>query len=137
MLRNFVNSFRIHHYGLATDSLEKTAEVLGSLGYHVGNVTFDPVQKVRVAFASRPEEPMIELICDSGEGGPTHRIVSSIGNGLYHICYEVDDLEGTIVELRDKGFLMRHAPTPAVAFAGKRIAWMYSRYVGLVELTEP
>ena len=82
------------------------------------------------------QEAMIELVCDVDANGPTHRIVSKTGNGLYHICYEVDNLEETIMKLRDKGFLLRHAPVPAVACDGKRIAWMYNRYIGLIELLE-
>jgi methylmalonyl-CoA/ethylmalonyl-CoA epimerase len=131
-----MNDVRVHHYGLATDDLERSIETLRLLGYHVGEITLDPVQRVRVAFASRPQEAMIELICDIDANGPTHRTVSKTGNGLYHICYEVDHLEETIMELRDQGFLLRHAPVPAVACDGKRIAWMYNRYVGLIELLE-
>jgi methylmalonyl-CoA/ethylmalonyl-CoA epimerase len=127
---------KIHHYGLATDNLEQSIKTLRSLGYNVGEITIDPVQRVRVAFASRPQEAMIELICDVDANGPTHHMISKTGNGLYHICYEVDDLKETVNKLRDEGFLLRHAPVPAVAFTGKRIAWMYNRYIGLVELLE-
>ena len=79
---------------------------------------------------------MIELVCDVDAKGPTHRIVSKTGNGLYHICYEVDNLEETMMKLRDEKFLLMHAPVPAAACNGKRIAWMYNRYVGLIELLE-
>ena len=131
-----VRILRIHHYGLATNDLERSMETLDSLGYHLGEITLDPVQKVRVVFAYRPQEAMIELICDVDENGPTHRMISKVGNGLYHICYEVDHLEETMGKLREKGFLLMHAPVPAAACDGKIIAWMYNRYIGLIELLE-
>lgn len=131
-----MNDIKIHHYGLATDDLEKSIKTMCALGYVVGEIIIDPVQRVRVAFASRPQEAMIELICDADENGPTHHIISKTGNGLYHICYEVDDLEGTIIKLRDKGFLLKKSPVPAVACAGRKIAWMYNRSIGLIELLE-
>ncbi len=131
-----MNGIRVHHYGLATDNLERSMETLRSLGYHVGEITLDPVQKVRVAFASRPQEAMIELICDVDANGPTHRMISKTGNGLYHICYEADNLDEIMMKLRDKGFLLMHAPVSAVACDGKKIAWMYNRYMGLIELLE-
>ena len=131
-----MNGLRIHHYGLATDNLERSMATLGSLGYQFGEITLDPVQKVRVVFASRPQEAMIELICDVDESGPTHRMISKVGNGLYHICYEVDNLEEIMGELREKGFLLMHAPVLATACDGKRIAWMYNRYVGVIEILE-
>ena len=131
-----MDGVRIHHYGLATNDLERSMETLGSLGYRLGEITLDPVQKVRVVFASRPHEAMIELICDIDENGPTRRMISKVGNGLYHICYEVDHLEGTIGKLREKGFLLMHEPVPAAACDGRKIAWMYNRYMGVVELLE-
>lgn len=131
-----MGEMKIHHYGLATDNLEKSIETLRSLGYQVGDITLDPIQKVRVAFASRPPEAMIELICDVDANGPTHHMISKTGNGLYHICYEVNDIEETVKELRDEGFLLRHSPVPAAAFEGNKIAWMYNRYIGLIELLE-
>jgi len=131
-----MSRIRVHHYGLATDNMEQSIESLRSLGYHVGEIMLDPIQKVHVAFASRHQETMIELICDATADGPTHCLVSKTGNGLYHICYEVDNLEETMMKLRDQGYLLRHAPVSAVACDGRRIAWMYSRYLGLIELLE-
>jgi methylmalonyl-CoA/ethylmalonyl-CoA epimerase len=131
-----MTALKVHHYGLATDNLERSIETLRSIGYIAGKITLDPVQRVHVVFASHPQAGMIELICDIDEKGPTSRIVSKTGNGLYHICYEVNNLEEAIMMLREKGFLLRHAPVPAVACDSKRIAWMYNRYIGLIELLE-
>lgn len=131
-----MNGLRVHHYGLATDNLEQSMATLASLGYRLGEIVFDPIQKVRVAFASRQDEAMIELICDVDENGPTRRMVTASGNGLYHICYEVDNMEETILSLRGNKFLLMHAPVPAEGCGGRRIAWMYNRYVGVIELLE-
>lgn len=131
-----MTGLKIHHYGLATNNMERSIETLRSLGYQVGEITFDPVQRVRIAFADHPQNGMIELICDIDASGPTNRIISKTGNGLYHICYVVDNLEESVAEMRNKGFLLRHAPAPAVACGGKRIAWLYNRYLGLIELLE-
>ncbi|HPN36288.1 MAG TPA: VOC family protein [bacterium] len=131
-----MKEWRVHHYGLATADLERSMETMRTLGYHVGTITYDAIQKVRVAFVSRDQEAMIELVCDADENGPTKRFVSQVGNGFYHICYEVDSIEEATKKLREEGFLLRHAPVPAVACGGKKIAWMYNRYIGLIELVE-
>ncbi|MDY6987193.1 MAG: VOC family protein [Thermodesulfobacteriota bacterium] len=127
---------RMHHYGLATENLERSMKVFEALGYEVSDPVLDPVQKVRVAFVSRKEELPIELVCDSESGGPTTGILSRVGSGLYHVCYEVDNIEETITALRAKGFLLRHKPVEAVAYNRRRIAWLYSRDIGLIELLE-
>lgn len=112
------------------------SETLRSLGYYVGEITLDPVQRVGVAFASRPQEAMLEVISDLDTDGPTHRIISKTGKGLYHICYEADNLEESMLRMGNKGFLLIDAPVPAVASDGKRIAWEYKRYIGSTRLIE-
>jgi methylmalonyl-CoA/ethylmalonyl-CoA epimerase len=127
---------KLHHYGLATQNLTRTAELFRSLGYHVNEPVFDPIQRVEACFASLTSECPIELICDSGAGGPTSGFISKVGSGLYHICYEVGDMEETIELLRRKHFLLKQKPVEATAFGGKRIAWLYNRDIGLIELLE-
>lgn len=131
-----MKDWTVHHYGLATDNLERSMEAMAALGYKIGNITYDAVQKVRVAFVFRDQEAMIELVCDADENGPTRRFLSQGRNGLYHICYEVDNVEEATKKLREEGFLLRHAPVPAVACGGRKIAWMYNRHIGLIELVE-
>jgi methylmalonyl-CoA/ethylmalonyl-CoA epimerase len=131
-----MDSLRIHHYGLATNNIQASMDVFHSLGYSSGDVFIDPIQKVKLVFVSRPGEPMIELICDLDEAGPTKNIISKSGNGFYHICYEIDNMEESMEKLRNLGFMLKHKPVAATAFQGRKIAWMYNRSVGLVELLE-
>jgi methylmalonyl-CoA/ethylmalonyl-CoA epimerase len=126
----------IHHYGLATKDLKRSAEVFRSLGYQVSEPIFDPIQRVEVSLVSRENEYAIELVCDSGTGGPTSGFLSKVGSGLYHICYEVDDMDEMIGILRAKRFLLKQKPVKATAFEGRRIAWLYNRDIGLIELLE-
>lgn len=128
---------RIHHYGLATENIEMASEAFKALGYKkVDKPVLDPSQKAKVVFIFREGEPLIELVCDAETDGPVKNILSKIGSGLYHICYEVDNLKNTIAILRSQGYLLWHKPVPAIAFDNKRIAWLYNRYIGLVELVE-
>jgi methylmalonyl-CoA/ethylmalonyl-CoA epimerase len=50
--------------------------------------------------------------------------------------YEVDDLEGQMSAMKSRGALIMRRPKPAVAFEGRRIAWMLTREKLLVELLE-
>jgi len=127
---------RVHHYGFATNDLKASIRTFRLLGYRVGKPILDPTQKVYVAFVHREGESPIELVADATPDGPTKGLLSKVGNGLYHICYEVDDLDRAIEDLRQKRFLLRHSPAEATAFDGRRIAWMYNWDVGLIELLE-
>lgn len=127
---------KVHHYGLATSDLNRGAKTFSLLGYDVSEPIYDPVQQVEVVFVSRSGETTIELVCDSGTNGPTNGFISKVGSGLYHICYEVDDIENTIKKLRENGFFTKQKPVEATAFKNRRIAWLYNRDIGLIELLE-
>jgi methylmalonyl-CoA/ethylmalonyl-CoA epimerase len=53
---------------------------------------------------------------------------------LLHICYEVDNLERELQNIRNLGFHLLRKPVEAVAFPGRKIAWVYSATFGLIEL---
>jgi len=55
---------------------------------------------------------------------------------LYHLCFEVKTIEKAIEMARKHGFHCIAAPVPAKAFGSRRIAWLFSRDYGLVELLE-
>jgi methylmalonyl-CoA/ethylmalonyl-CoA epimerase len=58
------------------------------------------------------------------------------GAGLHHVCYEIDGLESGLREAKATGFAIVAAPALAVAFCGRRIAWICSRSRLLMELLE-
>ena len=60
-------------------------------------------------------------------------------NGMavpYHICYETPNLESAIEECRKNGFMVMQKPAPAVAMDGKRVAFLFCRDSGMIELVE-
>jgi len=131
-----MDDLSVHHYGLATNNLQRSMDVFHSLGYSAGDIFVDLVQKVRLVFVSRPGGPVIEIICDLDDTGPTKNIISKSGSGFYHICYEIDNIEGSIEKFKKLGFMLKAKPVAAAAFQGRKIAWMYNRSIGLVELLE-
>ena len=81
------------------------------------------------------EDPQIELVEPAGEDSPVLRFLEQ-GGGLHHVCYEVADLEEQLVEFRSRGAVIARRPKPAVAFGGRRIAWVITAEKLLVELLE-
>jgi methylmalonyl-CoA/ethylmalonyl-CoA epimerase len=55
---------------------------------------------------------------------------------MRHVCYVAKDLDRELVRLRTQGALLVRRALPAVAFQGRRIAWVYTRQRLLVELLE-
>ena len=97
----------------------------------------DPNQKVKVAFlTTRPGDAQVELVEPDGADSPVLRFLNEKGGGLHHACYEVLDLEQELSDFRSRGSLIVKRPKPAVAFQGRRIAWVLTPEKFLVELLE-
>jgi len=96
----------------------------------------DAVQGVRVSFVhpADPASPAIELIEPSGPCSHLEPFLAR-GGGLHHLCFEVPDLEEALSAVRDQNKLVK-PPCPAVAFGGRRIAWVCTRFGLLLEYLE-
>jgi methylmalonyl-CoA/ethylmalonyl-CoA epimerase len=102
-----------------------------------GNIVFDPLQKVRVTFlaGAHAHDALIELVEPAEPGSPVTQFLERRG-GLHHLCYEVDDLEAHLAFCKSVGNILVRPPVPAVAFSGRRIAWVLTRKRLLVEFLE-
>jgi methylmalonyl-CoA/ethylmalonyl-CoA epimerase len=58
------------------------------------------------------------------------------GGGLHHICLEVADRYAHIEVCRAAGSTLVRVPLPAVAFSGRKIAWINSPTGQLIELLQ-
>jgi methylmalonyl-CoA/ethylmalonyl-CoA epimerase len=132
--------FKLLHVGVAVPSLGPTTELLSDLfGYRVVSGPFeDPLQKVRVSFLAKSDRDVaeIELIAPLGEDSPIQSMLAKSGGGAYHLCFETSELDGALEHARKNGCIVVSSPVPAVAFQGRRIAWIYTRSRQLFELVE-
>lgn len=79
---------------------------------------------------------MCRVISPKDDTSPVCKNLQKNGVSPYHICYETENLEEAILELKKQKFIMVSKPSPAVAFGGKRVCFLFSKTVGLVELVE-
>ena len=128
-----------HHVGYVVGSIAEVGKDFArSLGAEWdGVIIHDPLQEARVTFmrCGRPETPAVELVEPAGDKSPLQKVVAK-GGGLHHVCYEVDSLDAQLAQSRAAGCLVVKNPLPAVAFGGRRIAWVYTRQKLLVEYLE-
>lgn len=129
----------LHHLGIVVKSISAVADqfALSISAHWDGEITHDPIQQVRVAFFSPVDSrnPVFELVEPASGTSPVSNFLEK-GGGLHHVCYETDDLELELREARSAGLVIVAAPAPAVAFDGRRIAWVCSKRRLLVELLE-
>ena len=129
----------MHHVGFVVASIEGSvrnfAEALSATWD--GHIIHDPGQQVRVTFlqSRNPGDPLFELVEPASEKSPVHSFLKR-GGGLNHICYVVKSLEAQLEVSRTQGALVVRQPLPAVAFGGRRIAWIYTKQKLLIEYLE-
>ena len=128
----------LHHLGLVVPSIVDAAEEFAASMSAAwdGQIFHDPLQCVRVAFFSPADarNPVFELVEPADDVSPVSSFLKK-SVGLHHVCYEVDDLEAVLQEAQRVGFIIISGPKPAVAFGGRRIAWV-SKSRLLIEFLE-
>lgn len=130
---------RLHHVGYVVENVEAAMPgFMRSLqGSWDGQIFEDPLQKVRVAFLTTDtRDALFELVQPAASDSPVSRFLQDRGGGLHHCCYEVDDLETSIASMQREGSVLTKRPKPAVAFAGRPVAWLLTREKLLVELLQ-
>jgi len=130
---------KFRHLGVAVAKIEGALQSYAQLlGYKLVSGPFDdPIQKVTVCFLGTddPADAVVELIAPLTEDSPVKGGLAR-GGGAYHMCFETPRLDETLADILAKGCLLVSKPVPAVAFGGRRIAWIYTPTRQLIELLE-
>ncbi len=79
----------------------------------------------------------IQLVSPTTTSGPIAEHLALHGEGLHHICFAVDDLDGMLERCRAAGLRLIDE-TPRIGAEGTRIAFLHPKSTGgiLIELTE-
>lgn len=128
---------RVHHLGIAVESLEKAVPVFALLLGRPPDSTEDVEdQNVRVAIF-RVGEVRIELIEASSPESPIARFIAKRGPGIHHLTLSVDNLKRTLEELEGHGVQLIDR-NPRQGAGGKAIAFLHPSSTAsvLIELLE-
>jgi methylmalonyl-CoA/ethylmalonyl-CoA epimerase len=94
---------RVEHIAIAVADLDATIEhyrdVWGIQVEHRERVEDQGVDEAML----RVGDTYLQLLGSTGPDTTVGKFVERRGEGLHHIAYEVDDLEGTLAELKAKG----------------------------------
>ena len=112
---------RIEHVGVVvkdTDASRRLWE--GCFGIPLGGEEENAVRKLALYYVGGS---MVELIAGKGADSRHQRLVAEGKGGLNHICFEVEDIDAALAELKEKGIPLLD-PVPRIGHAGCRIAFI-------------
>ena len=131
---NDIANLTLHHIGLVTKDINNSISFFRRINYQESDIYIDHIQNVKIALLTATNSTTIELVEPLSITSPVTSLLKKNGNTPYHLCYETENIEETIIKFRKLNFIKLFNPVPAVAFQGKLICYLYNSNVGLIEL---
>lgn len=129
-----MSTLKIHHIGYLVKKIEKAKQTFEALGYLTEqDIICDEIRKVRICFLIK-DGYRVELVSPVSEDSVVSGLMKKYKNSPYHICYEADDPETAYQELTAGGFTAIDTPTPAPALDNRKVVFLISPALGMIEL---
>ncbi len=127
---------KINHVAIAVKDIDESLvfwrDILGMDLHHTEDV---PSQKAVVAFLPTGDSE-VELVRPTVDDSGVAKFIAERGGGIHHLCMEVDDIEGMLAMLKEKG--VRLIDEVARELPGRKMAFIHPKSTGgvLLELYE-
>jgi len=128
---------RIEHIAVAVKSIKAMRDVLeNKLGIEMEYEEHLPEHATSLAMFPIGETYIELLESDQPQTG-TSKWIAEHGEGLFHICLEVDDIDASMAELRGKGMTFQ-TEEPMIGHGNCRIVFLDPECTGnmVIELAE-
>lgn len=128
---------KVEHIGIAVKNLDAAVQLyetlLGSKCYKIETVESEGVQ---TAFFLK-DNSKIELVASSRSDSAIAKFIEKKGEGIHHIAYDVDDIEGEMQRLVNEGFMLINEQ-PKKGADNKLVCFLHPKSSGgvLVELCQ-
>ena len=127
---------KINHVAIGISDIDAAlAFWRDGLGLSVSHIEDVPSQKALVAFLPTGDSE-VELVQPSSSDTGLAKLLSEKGPGMHHLCFEVENLDEFLVELKAKG--IRLINETAQILPGRKVAFIHPKASNgvLVELYE-
>jgi len=112
---------RIEHVGVIVRDVEASRKLWEDcFGIPLGGSEANSIRKLALYPVG---ESMVELIAGTTPDSKHQRMVAEGKGGLNHICFEVEDIDRALAELKEKGIPLIDQ-VPRIGHAGCRIAFL-------------
>ncbi|MDT8899135.1 MAG: methylmalonyl-CoA epimerase [Thermanaerothrix sp.] len=125
---------KINHIAIAVPDVDAAlAFWQDALGLTVDHIEDVPSQQATVVFIPVGDSEVELVKPTSGDTGVA-RFIAERGGGMHHLCFEVDNIEEMLAQLKEKGIrLINESP---LELPGRKMAFIHPKSTGgvLVEL---
>lgn len=128
---------RIDHIGVAVNNIDEALKVYSdALGLILTHTDKEDGQKTIVAFLPAGEGE-VELVEPMSEDSPVGKFIQKRGEGIHHICFEVDNIQEVLTRLKEQQVQLID-DKPYIGTGGKKIAFIHPKATHgvLIELYE-
>lgn len=125
----------INHVAVVVDDMKKSlAFWRDALGMELHELRDVPAEQSQVAFLPLAGTE-VELVMPTSDDSGIAKYLAKRGQGMHHICLEVDDIVGMLAQLKQKNIRLINEE-PRTAMDGKMYAFIHPESTGgvLVEL---
>lgn len=126
---------QINHVAIVVEDMEKSlAFWRDALGIELHELRDVPAEASKVAFLPLAGSE-IELVQPTTDDSGIAKYLAKRGQGMHHVCLEVDDIDGMLAQLKAKGVRLINEQ-PRTAADGKKYAFIHPESTSgvLVEL---
>jgi len=135
--KEFIKSVNFHHYGLALKSFRSAVKFHSNLGYIISEIIYDDIQNVELILCTSNNFPTVELVKPYDDKSPINNYLKKNNEIIYHICYEVDDIDNDLKLLfKNNRSICVSKPKPAKLFNNRLVSFYYINDIGLIELLQ-
>jgi methylmalonyl-CoA/ethylmalonyl-CoA epimerase len=127
---------KIEHIGIAVKDIKTVSKFYTDVfGCQISEETEIPERKLRIAFVEI-SGVKLEFLMPTDKESVVAKYIDKKGEGIHHICFELDDVEKAISELKQKGVEL--VDKLRMGAEGKKIVFLQPKSVFgvLIELKE-
>lgn len=128
--------YELHHVGIVVADIDAAVAQYVALGFDDGE-RFEMTEQGVIAVTYHAGPGYVELIQPTDPDGAIARFMQKRGEGMHHVAYRVDDVQGALDRLGAAGIRLIDA-TPRRGAHGWRIAFLHPESCNgvLTELVE-
>lgn len=116
---------KINHVAIVVRDIEESLKFWeDQLGLKLDHIEVVPTQHSRVAFIPVGDSE-VELVQPTSTDSGLAAYLEKRGEGMHHLCFEVDDIDAKLAELKEKG--VRLINETAEVLPGRKMAFLHPK----------